>query len=166
MSAKAAILAGALALGATVVYAHGGHGGSHADSVGKATPSSEAKLFGRPGDSSKVSRTISVELSDARCLMPEELRVRRGETVRFVVKNSGERAHEFMLGDLAELKEHAEMMKNDADMDHEELYMAHVEPGETATIVWRFTRFGVFYYGCLIFGAFEAEMVGRIRVTK
>jgi len=49
-------------------------------------------------------------------------------------------------------------------MEHDEPYMAHVAPGKTERIVWRFTKPGEFHYGCLVPGHFEAGMVGKIVV--
>jgi uncharacterized cupredoxin-like copper-binding protein len=91
--------------------------------------------------------------------------VREGETVRFLVKNSGATLHEMVLGTMDELKKHAELMRKHPGMEHDEPYMVHVAPGKTQTLVWQFTRAGEFHYGCLIPGHFEAGMVGRVRVV-
>jgi uncharacterized cupredoxin-like copper-binding protein len=63
------------------------------------------------------------------------------------------------------LKEHGELMKKFPDMEHDEPYMAHVNPGEKEEIVWQFTKAGEFHYACLIPGHFEAGMVGKITVA-
>jgi uncharacterized cupredoxin-like copper-binding protein len=65
---------------------------------------------------------------------------------------------------MAELKEHARLMQKLPGMEHDEPYMAHVEPGKTVEMVWQFTRAGEFHYGCLVPGHFEAGMVGVVRV--
>ena len=51
-------------------------------------------------------------------------------------------------------------------MEHDEPYMAHVAAGKAETMVWKFTRLGDFFYGCLVPGHFPAGMVGKIIVTK
>jgi len=130
----------------------------------KATQAVEEKPFGRPGDPKKVTRTIPIDMNDQMEYRPNALRLRAGETVRLVVRNSGRIMHELVLGTMDDLKEHAELMRRHPTMEHEEPYMAHVQPGKTETIVWQFTRPGVFYYGCLIPGHWEAGMVGRIVV--
>jgi uncharacterized cupredoxin-like copper-binding protein len=122
--------------------------------------------FGRTGDPKKVSRTIRVDMSDKMRFTPSDIEVRQGETVRFVVKNSGATMHEMVLGTMKELKEHAELMKKHPGMEHDEPYMAHVQSGKTQEIVWQFTKPGEFHYGCLIPGHFEAGMVGRIKVVS
>jgi uncharacterized cupredoxin-like copper-binding protein len=122
--------------------------------------------FGREGDPKKISRTVNIGMSDEMRFTPAELRVKRGETIRFRVKNSGRLAHEMVLGGLQELKEHAELMKKYPHMEHDEPHMAHVAPGKTRTMVWQFTEPGELYYGCLMPGHFEAGMVGKVIVTE
>ena len=132
----------------------------------KARPiSTEEHSFGRQGDPKKVSRTVTVDMSDAMRFSPSEVRVKQGETIRFVAKNGGKVMHEMVLGNLAELKAHGEMMKKFPNMEHDEPYMAHVPPGKTQEIVWTFTKAGEFHYGCLLPGHFEAGMIGRVVVA-
>lgn len=143
------------------------HSDTHGKKTAKATAqSSEEKTFGKAGDPKKVARTINVDMSDKMRFTPAALTIKQGETVKFVVKNSGKAMHEFVLGTLPELKEHAELMKKFPAMEHDEPYMAHVAAGKTETIVWQFTRGGEFHFGCLLPGHFEAGMVGKINVTQ
>jgi uncharacterized cupredoxin-like copper-binding protein len=155
------ILAAAL-LASGLAYAH--EKAPHAKKADKAPVSTEEKVFGREGDPKKVGRTIKVDMSDAMRFAPAEIKVKRGETIRFEVKNSGKTMHEMVLGTMQELKEHAELMKKHPGMEHDEPYMAHVAPGKTERLVWHFTRAGEFYYGCLVPGHFEAGMLGKVTV--
>lgn len=153
-----------LALGMAVAgasWAHGDakHGGKAARAI-----SADEHAFGREGDPKKAVRTVRVDMSDRMRFTPDSLAIRQGETVKFVVKNSGKVMHEMVIGTMKELKEHAELMKKHPGMEHEEPYMAHVAPGKTETITWQFTKPGEFHFGCLIPGHFEAGMVGRISV--
>jgi uncharacterized cupredoxin-like copper-binding protein len=136
----------------------------HKSKATSAYISTEEKDFGREGDPKKVTRTVNVDMSDAMRFNPAELTVKRGETVRFIARNSGKVMHEMVLGTMQELKQHAEIMKKHPEMEHDEPYMAHVAPGKTERIVWQFTKPGEFYYGCLIPGHFEAGMVGKVIV--
>jgi uncharacterized cupredoxin-like copper-binding protein len=136
----------------------------------EAAPKAAAQLlvetaFGRTGDPRKIVRTIRVDMADNMRFTPANLEVKQGDTVRFVVKNSGKQLHEMVLGSLDELRAHAELMRKHPGMEHDEPYMAHVAPGKTAELVWQFTKAGEFHYGCLVAGHFEAGMVGRIRVA-
>jgi len=144
------------------VWAHGD--AAHAKKPAP-TISAEEKPFGRQGDPKKINRTITLDMSDAMRFTPAELKIKQGETIKFVVKNSGKMMHELVLGTMKELKEHGELMKKHPGMEHDEPYMAHVKPGGKEAIVWQFTKAGEFNYACLIPGHFEAGMVGRITVT-
>ena len=162
---KLAALGMALAAGLAVgsAYAHG-----DAKHEKKKDVRAELKetAFGRTGDPKKVSRTVEIDMSDKMRFTPAELTVKRGETVRFVAKNSGKQMHEMVLGTMKELKEHAQLMKKHPGMEHGEPYMAHVQPGKKGEIVWQFTKSGEIYFGCLVPGHFEAGMVGKVTVTK
>jgi uncharacterized cupredoxin-like copper-binding protein len=120
--------------------------------------------FGREGDPRKVKRVIRVDMSDAMRFFPDQIKVKRGETVRFVVRNSGKLPHEMVLGTMDGLKRHAALMKQNGSMEHDDANVAHVNAGSTGRILWQFTKAGEFYYGCLIPGHFEAGMIGTIVV--
>ena len=124
----------------------------------------EEKPFGRASDPKKAKRTIHVDMGDTMRFAPAELDLRRNDTVRFVVKNSGRQMHEMVLGTMEELKQHAELMKKHPGMEHDEPWMVHVAPGKIAELGWQFTKPGTYYYGCLIAGHFEAGMIGKVIV--
>lgn len=126
--------------------------------------STEETAFGREGDPKKVSRTIKVDMTEMR-FAPAQLTVKQGETIRFVLKNSGQLMHEMVLGRMEDLKHHAELMRKHPEMEHDEPHMAHVAAGKSGSLVWQFTKAGEFHYGCLIPGHFESGMVGKIKVT-
>ncbi len=157
-----------LLLGATIAFMAGpamAHGDKpDGDSATKSAVKAEQKPFGIAGNPAKVTRTVKMDLSDEMRFHPSVLQVKRGETVRFVVANSGKVLHEMVIGTLAELQEHAALMKKFPDMEHDEPYMAHVKPGTTQQIVWQFNRSGEFNYACLVAGHFEAGMVGKVIV--
>ena len=126
--------------------------------------STEEHAFGREGDPKKAARTVRVGMADTMRFTPSELTVRRGDTVKFIARNNGKLMHEMVIGTMSGLKQHAELMKKHPGMEHDEPYMAHVAPGKTRIIVWQFTTTGMYYFGCLEPGHFEAGMVGQIRV--
>jgi uncharacterized cupredoxin-like copper-binding protein len=150
-------------IGSGAAYPHGDDKDAK-KKVEKRAISTEEKTFGREGDPRKVTRTIRVDMSDTMRFNPARLTVKQGETVRFVVRNSGKTLHELVLGTLKELQEHAELMRKFPEMEHDEPYMAHVSPGKTERIVWQFTKAGEFYYGCLVPGHFESGMIGKVAV--
>lgn len=136
---------------------------AHAD--GKEGHGAHETDFGRKGDPKKVTRTVQIGMADTMRYSPSELKLRRGETVKFVVRNNGKVDHEMVLGTMKSLKEHAEMMKKQPGMHHDESHSVDVAPGKSATFVWRFTKAGTFHFGCFEPGHFEAGMVGRIEVV-
>ncbi len=123
--------------------------------------------LGEPGDPKRVTRTVEVRMNDQMRFLPDRVNVRPGETIRFVVKNTGEFPHEMMLGTEEELIEHAKIMQENPGMEHDEEPKAvSVQPGKTGQIVWRFTSAGTFKFGCLKPGHYESGMVGSISVRR
>jgi uncharacterized cupredoxin-like copper-binding protein len=151
-----------LAAGSTAALAHGD---DHKASAHKFDASKvEDTAFGREGNPGKVSRTIKVDMADTMRFTPADVTVRRGETVRFVIRNGGKQLHETVLGTTQAIKEHAELMKKFPEMEHADPNMAHVKPGATGEIVWQFTKAGEFQFACLQPGHYEAGMVGKVSV--
>jgi uncharacterized cupredoxin-like copper-binding protein len=128
-------------------------------------PAHEAAI-GKPGDPSKVTRTIEVEMNDSMRYIPDRIDVKRGETIRIIARNTGKLKHELVLGTIGELKKHAELMRKFPDMEHADPNQVSVEPGGTGELIWRFTRAGTVDFACLIPGHSEGGMVGKIRVGR
>ncbi|HXD42174.1 MAG TPA: cupredoxin family protein [Ramlibacter sp.] len=122
--------------------------------------------WGIAGDARAARRTIAVTMSDDMRFNPNRIEVKQGETVKFVVKNSGKVLHEFVIGTGKTLDEHAALMLKFPNMEHDEPYMAHVEPGGSSQVVWTFNRPGRFDFGCLVAGHYQAGMVGKINVKS
>lgn len=125
----------------------------------------EQKDWGIAGDAKAARRTIEISMSDEMRFTPDTIAVRRGETVRIVVRNEGRLLHEFVLGTKKELDAHAALMVKFPGMAHDEPYMAHVPAGQTGQIVWTFNRAGEFDFACLIAGHYQAGMVGKVSVA-
>jgi uncharacterized cupredoxin-like copper-binding protein len=155
MTSKTLIVAAMVALTPGLALAAGNHAGGHHD---------EATAYGEPGKATEVSRVIEVKAQDMR-YTPAAITVRRGETIKFVVKGTDKLPHEFVLGDAKTLKEHAEVMRRHPDMEHDDPNMAKLEAGSTGSVIWKFTRVGTVEFACLIPGHYEAGMTGSIRVT-
>ncbi len=155
-------LGAVLALMVSSSWAAGAHSGGHGhpDHASMETP------YGKPGLAAKVSRSIEVEMSDNMRFTPSEIKVRKGETIRFVIRNSGQLRHEFSLGTKQELEEHYEQMKKFPDMVHDEPNKVSLEPGQQGEVIWQFTRSGPVDFACLHVGHYEAGMKGLVRVGK
>lgn len=155
-------IAAALTVSSAAALAHGDdeHGTRRKYDAAKV----ESTAFGQEGDPKKVTRVIELGMSDTMRFTPTDVVVKRGETVKFLVRNDGKLRHEVVLGTTQELKEHAALMKKFPEMEHSSPSMAHVKPGAAGEIVWQFTKKGEFQFGCLQPGHFEAGMVGKVVV--
>ena len=128
---------------------------------------SEHFSAGVPGNPKKPARVIDVNMreGDGKMLfVPDQIEIRKGEQIRFVIHNQGALRHEFMLASVADNNKHAELMKKYPDMEHDDPNAKSVEPGKTAEIIWHFTKAGTFEFACLIPGHREAGMHGTVRV--
>ena len=157
-------VAAMLALAAGAAWSHGGSSHEKKPAAQAANINAEQHAFGRAGDPEKVTRTIAVGMDDTMHFTPGDLVLKKGETVKFVVRNGGKIMHEMVIGTMKELKEHAELMRKFPNMEHDEPYMAHVAPGKKGELTWHFTRAGEFFYACLIPGHLEAGMIAKITV--
>ena len=156
---KIVVLTMLLAL-ASPVHAHGDGAVKHAGPVKK-----EQKAWGIAGDPAAVKRSIEIKMLDKMRFEPDLIQVKQGETVKFVMTNTGVVLHELVIGTRKELEEHAATMRKFPTMEHDEPYMAHVAAGKTGQIVWNFNRAGDFDFACLIPGHYDLGMVGKIKVT-
>jgi uncharacterized cupredoxin-like copper-binding protein len=141
-----------------------GHDGPHTQRRAFDPAKVQETPFGRAGDPKHADVVIQVRMSDNMRFTPSAITVKRGQTVKFVVDNEGKLLHEMVLGTPQELKKHAELMRKFPDMQHEDSNMAHVSPGKTGEIVWRFTKAGEYAFACLQPGHYEAGMVGTVSV--
>ncbi len=159
------LLALALGLTATTVFAAGEHGGSHA------AVSDE-----------DIDRTIHVEAGEM-WFDSERLDIAPGETIKFEIANTGNLAHEFVIGDAEAQEAHREMMQEMSgghgdgghgkhgghDMAGGEhggsMPAVSIAPGETAELVWTAPEnVDSLEYACNIPGHYEAGMFGNFDV--
>lgn len=142
---------------------------AHAHGEKKHAPATEAAAeqtaWGIAGKPVQVTRTVTIDMTDAMRFVPDALTVQEGETVRFVVRNRGRMLHEMVIGTPDELAKHAALMAKFPNMEHDAPYMVHVDPGKSGEIIWTFNRAGQFEFACLIAGHFEAGMRGTLTVT-
>tara|TARA_R110000787_G_scaffold204574_1_gene315090 strand:+ start:615 stop:1190 length:576 start_codon:yes stop_codon:yes gene_type:complete len=167
---------------ASPAFAAGEHGGGHGTgaSMGHATP------VGEPGKAADAKRSVTVEMTDNR-YSPEKIAVRKGETVRFVIRNKGQLVHEFNIGtaamhaahqkEMMMMAEHGALeadkinhdkMKMDMGggktMEHNDPNSVLLEPGKSGEVVWKFTEAAQIEFACNVPGHYDAGMVGNIQV--
>jgi uncharacterized cupredoxin-like copper-binding protein len=142
------------AAGASASGTHAGGHGHHSED-----------LIGKAGVAAKATRTVKVDMTDGMRFSPASIDVKQGETVRFVVTNSGNLKHELVLGTEKELKEHYEAMKKNPEMEHADANMVTLAPGKTGEVIWQFTKAGKVDFACLQPGHYEAGMKGAVNVA-
>jgi uncharacterized cupredoxin-like copper-binding protein len=153
---KLAALAVLLSAGAALAGPGGaghGHGGETA--------------YGKPGDPKRPARVVTIAMSekDGKMLfVPDRIEVRRGEQVKFALRNNGELDHELVVATLEENLKHAIEMQKNPDMEHDDPNAKRLAPKKSGEIVWQFTKAGEFDFSCLIPGHREAGMTGKIVV--
>ena len=122
----------------------------------------ESAAVGQLGDPGKVARTVEITMVDNR-FKPSEIKVKQGETVKFILRNTGKKKHEMMIGSMAQLDKHAKMMKQYPDMEHSDPNMVSVDPGKSGELVWQFTEAGTVNFACPLPGHYKG-MRGKIMV--
>lgn len=146
-----------LALAAMLVTAAGASAHEH-----------ETFAAGTPGTSATrtVDLTIHEQPDGKMSFGAGDLQAARGEQVRFVVTNAGKAPHEFRLDSKGGNAAHKAMMVQMPGMEHHDANALSIAPGQTATIVWRFSKPGTYEFACLLPGHYEAGMHGAIVVAK
>src|SRR3546814_13209475 len=84
-----------------LALAAGSHGGGHEMKDGTMMQGHDMSsmkkgdpAMGQPGDPAKVTQTIEIVMEDTMRFTPSEINVKAGDTVRFLIKNSGKVPHE------------------------------------------------------------------------
>ena len=98
---------------------------------------------GVPGNPKKPARVIEVIMKEGEGTMsyePARVEVKRDEQIRFVLKNAGELAHEFVLASTADNLKHAALMQKYPDMEHDDPNGKTLQPKGNTEILWRFTK--------------------------
>jgi uncharacterized cupredoxin-like copper-binding protein len=103
---------------------------------------------------------------DAMTFQPSRINVSAGETVTFVVTNTGRAVHDFTLGDAAMQQQHADAMAHiPAGMAHDSPNSITLAPRTTKELTWRFGDTATLEYGCHQPRHYQAGMRGQITVA-
>jgi Cu+-exporting ATPase len=130
--------------------------------MGMAAPAAEAAVLAVP------DRTVAIDATDNLRFSPDAVTVKEGETVAFVIRNTGAVPHEFVIGDETVQAEHEQEMAAGKDESMEAMgekpYAVDVPPHETVTLVYTFDEPGRLLFGCHVPGHYAAGMKGTIVV--
>ena len=145
---------------------------------------SSMKMIGEKGDINDVTKVITVKMFD-NYYDPNQITVKKGETVKFIVKNMGELVHELniatkemhiqhqpemvkmveheiLLADRIDRNKMREMAKMDHAMAHKHANSVLLEPNDTGEIIWKFSTSAKLEIACNVPGHYEAGMIAKI----
>jgi uncharacterized cupredoxin-like copper-binding protein len=154
-------------------WAAGGHSHGEAQTASDGATSSSANS---PAiQTMQVDRSINVTLLDSMKFTPDRIQVIAGETLKFVVRNTGKLTHEMVLGNAQDIAAHAKEMQTMAATGNTDHQHAHgggagaisvsVPAGESREWVVKFDNPVELEIACLVPGHFEAGMKGKLIVT-
>jgi uncharacterized cupredoxin-like copper-binding protein len=146
--------------------------------------SSSMKSIGKEGNERKVSRVIVVKMHD-NYYEPNKIKIKKGETVKFIVKNLGELVHEYniatnemhlkhqpemqkmvdqeiILADKINKTKMKKMSKIDNTMSHSHSNSLLLEPKKEGVIIWTFETEADLEVACNVPGHYEAGMIAKI----
>ena len=142
------------------------------------------KMIGEKGDIKDVTKVVTVKMFD-NYYEPNEIVVKKGETVKFIVKNMGELVHELNIAtkemhikhqpEMAKMVEHEILLADKIDknkmkeiskmyhsMAHKHANSVLLEPNDTGEIIWKFSTSTKLEIACNVPGHYEAGMIARI----
>ena len=145
---------------------------------------SSMKMIGEKGKLSEVNRTIEIKMYD-NYFEPNEIKIKKGETIKFIVSNYGELVHEFniatkemhikhqpemmkmvenqiLLADKIDKKKMKEMAKKDHSMSHSHSNSVLLEPNQSAELIWKFSTDINLEAACNVPGHYQSGMVANI----
>ena len=142
------------------------------------------KAIGVKGNEKDIDRVITVLMND-NYYEPNQIKIKKNETIKFLVKNKGELVHEFNIATKAmHLKHQTEMMemveneiilvdkidkikmkemaKKNPSMAHSHSNSVLLSPGESAELIWKFNNTLDIEAACNVPGHYEVGMITKI----
>ena len=142
-------------------------------------------MMGEKGDPTEVDKVIKVKMYD-NYYEPNEFKIKKNQTIKFIVYNYGELVHEFniatkkmhlkhqpemmkmveyeiLLGDRIDKKKMKKLSKKDQSMSHSHINSVLLEPNESAEIIWKFNTEAKLEAACNVPGHYEVGMIAKIK---
>ena len=146
--------------------------------------SASMNMIGEKGDPNKIDRIVNIKMYD-NYYEPNLVKIKKGETIKFIVENLGEMVHEYNIGtkemhikhqpEMQKLVDHEillvdkidrvkmkKMSKMDHSLGHSHSNSVMLEPKTSGEIIWRFSKNINLEIACNIPGHYESGMVGNI----
>ena len=146
--------------------------------------SASMNMIGEKGDPNKVDRVVNIKMYD-NYYEPNVVKIKKGETIKFIVENLGELVHEYNIGtkdmhvkhqpEMQKLIDHEiilgdkidkikmkKMSKMDHSLGHSHANSVMLEPKKTGELIWKFSKDIKLEMACNIPGHYETGMVGNL----
>ena len=140
--------------------------------------------IGKKGKAEEVDRVIEVRMYD-NFYKPNEFKIKKNETIKFIIYNFGELVHEFniatremhlnhqpemmkmveneiLLSDRIDKKKMKKLSKEDHSMSHSHANSVLLEPNKNAVLIWKFNTSVDLEVACNVPGHYEAGMIAKI----
>lgn len=144
-------------------------------------------MIGEKGKAEEIDRIITVKMYD-NFYEPNQIKVKKNETIKFIVYNLGDLVHEFniatkemhikhqpemmmmvekdiLLGDRIDLKKMKEAAKTDHSMAHSHSNSVLLEPKKSADLIWKFSKNTKLEAACNIPGHYESGMIAKVNIN-
>ncbi len=145
--------------------------------------SASMSMIGEKGDPNKIDRTVNIKMYD-NYYEPNLVKIKKGETIKFIVENLGEMVHEYNIGtkemhikhqsEMQKLIDHEillvdkidrvkmkKMSKMDHSLGHSHSNSIMLEPKTSGEIIWKFSKDINLEMACNIPGHYESGMFGK-----
>lgn len=115
------------------------------------------------------TKIIDVSMNDEMRFTPSTINVHENDIVKFMVHNAGNITHEMVIGNAADIEEHALQMQQGMNHAHamnhasaSNIGMVSVAPQETKELIFDFRGKSDLYVACLVPGHYELGMKGVV----
>ncbi len=146
--------------------------------------SASMNMIGEKGDPNKIDRIVNIKMYD-NYYEPNLVKIKKGETIKFIVENLGEMVHEYNIGtkemhikhqpEMQKLVDHEillvdkidrvkmkKMSKMDHSLGHSHSNSIMLEPKTSGEIIWKFSKDVNLEMACNIPGHYESGMFGKL----
>ena len=144
-------------------------------------------MIGEKGKPSELNRVVEIKMYD-NFYEPNEIKVKKGETIKFEVENVGELVHEFnianammhkkhqpemekmveneiLLADSIDKEKMKKMAKMDKAMAHSHSNSVLLEPKQKGNIIWKFDNAVNIEIACNVPGHYQVGMIAKVDIN-
>ena len=141
-------------------------------------------MIGVKGKEADIDRVIKVSMYD-NYYVPNKFKIKKDETIKFVVENKGQLVHEFniatkemhlkhqpemmmlveneiLLMDKIDKKKMKKMSKKNPAMLHSHSNSVLLSPGEKSELIWKFSNSVKLEAACNVPGHYDVGMIAKI----